>query len=95
MPERCPSRGDQLAFALERVGGARKPFAGRAISDMIVGKLDEARMAAVEAAQQVDRVGEIARRVRAGSLEKCIEVAMTRRTVRSDPRKVRFGYADR
>ena len=56
---------------------------------------DEARMAAMQAAQQVYGVSEVASGMSARRFEKGVEVTMTRGAFRADPRKMRFGNADR
>jgi hypothetical protein len=62
---------------------------------MNVRKLDEARRPAVQAAQQVDRIGEIASGMNAGGLEERIEMAMARTAAIGDAREVSLGDADR
>ena len=75
--------------------GASKPVAGEALRGMAMGKLDQARRVAMQAAQQVHAIGEVSRGIQAGGLEQGIQVAMARRTVRGDARKMCLGYADR
>jgi hypothetical protein len=62
---------------------------------MAVGELDQARLVAMKAAQQMHAVREVPRGIQAGGFEQGIQMAMARRSVRGDARKMCLGYADR
>jgi hypothetical protein len=62
---------------------------------MAVGELDQARLIAMKAAQQMHAVREVSRGIEAGSFEQGIQVTMARRSNRGDARKMCLGYADR
>jgi len=62
---------------------------------MLERKLDQARITAVKAAQEMDGVGKITPGVRAGCFKQRTEVQMARAPVACDSRKLGFGNADR
>ena len=68
-------------LALERLGRLGQPGSRGAVRGLGERELDQAGMAAVQAAQQVHRVGEVAARVRAGSLDQGMEMGMARAAV--------------
>jgi hypothetical protein len=82
------------AFALESLGGTSEPILHRALGAALERHLDEARIAPMQAAQQVHRIGKIAAGMSAGSFEQGIEMRMASTAVARDTRELGFGDAD-
>ena len=83
------------ALALERLAGAVEPGTRFALRAALECDFDETGITAVKAAQEMHRVGEIPRRVRARGFEKRIQMRMARATFTRNTGKLRFGNADR
>jgi hypothetical protein len=58
-----------MPLAFERLGRMGEPGLSLGLETALEGNLNQAGMAAVQAAQQVNRVSEVASGVRTGSLE--------------------------
>ena len=84
-----------LALALERFGSAREPGVGALVRAGRVSELDQAGMAAMEAAKQMNRVGKVAAGMRPRSLDQRQQMGMARTAIVVDAREMRLGNADR
>jgi hypothetical protein len=83
------------SLALEGIGSVGKPIPNGPLGAALQSDLDEARIAAVKAAQKVDGVGHIPTGMPTNALQKSSEVQMARGSVASDPGELGPGYADR
>ena len=81
-------------LALEGVGGVLEPVAGRPAGVQAQRHVDQAGVAAVEAAEQVDRVGEVAGGVGARALDQLGEKGVGGATLGRDAGKLRLGGAE-
>src|SRR5689334_22614167 len=78
-------QADQVEpLALEGFSSMVKPILRLAAWAALERNFDQARIATVHAAQQMDRIGEVARRVGAGRFEKGVEMRMTRSSLARD-----------
>ena len=62
---------------------------------MVNSDLDQSRVTAVKAAQQVYGIGKVAAGVRTGSFEEGLQIGVTRAPVAGDTRQLGLGNADR
>jgi hypothetical protein len=82
-------------LALEGVGSMAKPVARRTFGRVTPGKLDQARLTPMQAAQQMHGIGEIARGAHTSPFDERKQMAMARRAVRGNARQMCLGNADR
>ena len=82
-------------LALECLGSMGQPLADRAGRAALKCDFDEAGVTAVEAAQEMHGIGQIAAGMAAGAVEQCGEMRMARKPLARDTSELGRGNADR
>jgi len=94
-PDRCGQPYEIQPLALECIGGSPEPFLRGARRRQLERLFYESRMVAVDAAQKVHRIGDVAVGVRTGGVDQAGEMPVPGAAVVTDARQMALGRVER